>query len=107
MKLNIDDASFRIEYGKDCHISSIHETKKLFSCDTCGVSFGHRSILKNHKVTVHEENSPTISDDESLISVDESLISVDESLISVHEGDKPFIQVYHLWLQMFNKADDD
>ena len=50
---HIDDASFEIEYGKDGHISSIHETKKLFSCDICHVNFGHRSILKNHTSTVH------------------------------------------------------
>ena len=78
---HIDDASFTLEYGKDGHISSIHETKKLFSCEICGVSFGHRSILKNHKVTVHEENN-------LMISVDESLMSVDEK--SVHKGEKPF-----------------
>ena len=83
---HIDDASFRIEYGTDGHISSIHPTKKLFSCEICGDSFGHRSILKNRKVTVHEQNSSLSSS----LSVDESLISVDESLISVHEGEKPF-----------------
>ena len=55
---HVDDASFRIEYGKDGHISSIHETKKLFSCEICGVSFRHRSILKNHEGTVHEGNQP-------------------------------------------------
>ena len=72
---HIDDASFRIEYGKDGHISSIHKTNMVFSCETCGDSFGYRSILKNHKETVHEENR--------------SIISVPESLISVHKGEKP------------------
>ena len=73
---HIDDASFRIEYGKDGHISSIHKTNKVFSCEICGDSFGHRSILKNHNVTVHEEKMSTIS--------------ADESSTSVGEGKKPF-----------------
>ena len=95
---HIDDASFRIEYGKDGHISTIQKTNKVFSCEICGDSFGHRSILKNHNVTVHEENSSmkSIGEGEKPFKCNICNKSFSQKcylalhISSVHEGKKPF-----------------
>lgn len=41
-------------------IRSVHEKKKPFSCESCGLSFGFRDGLQRHKEMVHSQLRPFI-----------------------------------------------
>ena len=38
------------------HITPVHEGKKPFQCESCGSRFEKFCRLREHKVTMHEEN---------------------------------------------------
>ena len=48
-------ASFTSERQITDHFVSVHEGKKPFKCEVCGISVSHKNFLKRHVSRVHEE----------------------------------------------------